>query len=103
MNKLFSVSKVPKSLSKEEIQKILSEFNAIAGEKAYHEILRDSIKIKRNMDFNNALTEKNFAEKQKAEERRAKITMSKGASSGASNGASSGTNKNPSAMQTDER
>ena len=103
MNKLFSVSKVPKSLSKEEIQKILSEFNAIAGEKAYHEILRDSIKIKRNMDFNNALTEKNFAEKQKAEERRAKITRSKGASSGASNGASSGTNKNPSAMQTDER
>lgn len=95
LNKLFSVSKVPKSLSKEEIQKILSEFNAIAGEKAYHEILRDSIKIKRNMNFNNALTEKNFAEEQKAEERRAKITMSKGASSG--------TNKNHSAMQTDER
>ena len=99
LNKLFSVSKVPKSLSKEEIQKILSEFNAIAGEKAYHEILRDSIKIKRNMNFNNALTEKNFAEEQKAKERRAKITMSKGASSGAL----SGTNKNPSAMQTDER
>lgn len=99
LNKLFTVSKVPKSLSKEEIQKILNEFNAIAGEKAYHEILRDSIKIKRNMNFNIELTKNNFTEEQKAEEQRANITMSKGASSGAS----SGTNKNLSAMQTDER
>lgn len=104
LNKLFTVSKVPKSLSKEEIKKILNEFNAIAGEKAYHEILRDSIKIKRNMNFNIELTKNNLTEEQKAEEQtveeqRANITMSKGAS----NGASSSTNKNPSAMQTDER
>lgn len=99
LNKLFTVSKVPKSLSKEEIQKMLNEFNAIAGEKAYYEILRDSIKIKRNMNFNIELTKNNFTEEQTVEEQRANITMSKGAS----NGASSGTNKNPSAMQTDER
>lgn len=98
LNKLFSVLKVPKSLSKEEIQKILSEFNAIAGEKAYHEILRDSIKIKRNMNFNTVCDTKN-----PTEERRTNITMSKGALNGAPNGASSGTNKNFSTEQTDER